>query len=259
MKTLSIHSGRGGTGKTLIATNLACILANRGFNVALLDVDFRGPGLAFIFPWVVNPKVKCWLNDFLNGRCNQNEVLVDISDRYNFRGKLQVGFANPSIAAIQNVMSKSQAWELTAVKKLFSLLSYLNKDVVVDYCIFDTSPGIQYSSINALVASDLCIMVMNSDVIDLEATKNIIRDIADNFQKKTVIILNKYCPENRLEENTKNAVAQIEAVLKHPVISKIPCYCDVLQANRTELLAVTKQDHPFVKQLEEVANKIVSA
>ena len=259
MKTLSIHSGRGGTGKTLIATNLACILAYRGFSVALLDVDFRGPGLAFIFPWVVNSKVKYWLNDFLNGRCNQNEVLVDISNRYNFKGKLQVGFANPSIAAIQNVMNKSQAWELTAVKKLFSLLSYLNKDAVVDYCIFDTSPGIQYSSINALVASDLCIMVMNSDVIDVEATKNILRDIADNFQKKTVIILNKYCPENRLEENKKNAVAQIEAVLKHPVISKIPCYCDVLQANRTELLAVKKPDHPFVKQLEEVANKIDSA
>ena len=259
MKTLSIHSSRGGTGKTLIATNLACILARRGFNVALIDVDFRGPGLAFIFSGVVNPRVKYWLNDFLHGRCNQNEVLVDISDCYNFRGKLQVGFADPSIPAVQNVMNKSRAWELTAVKKLFSLLSYLNKNAVVDYCIFDTSPGIQYSSINALVASDLCIMVMNSDVIDLEATKNILMDIADNFEKKTVIILNKYCPENRSEESKKNAVAQIQSVLKHPVISKVPCYCDVLEANRTQLLAVKKPDHPFIKQLEEVANKIDSA
>lgn len=42
-KTIAIHSSRGGTGKSVIATNLAIILARRGLNVALLDLDFRAP------------------------------------------------------------------------------------------------------------------------------------------------------------------------------------------------------------------------
>ncbi len=42
-KVISLHSSRGGTGKTIIATNLAAIYAKRGLNIALLDLDFRAP------------------------------------------------------------------------------------------------------------------------------------------------------------------------------------------------------------------------
>ena len=48
----------------------------------------------------------------------------------------------------------------------------------------------------------------------------------------------------------------MEKVLKHPVIGVIPCFCDVLQAKRTSLLAVEKPNHPFVRSLEEVAEKL---
>jgi septum site-determining protein MinD len=256
-KTISIHSSRGGTGKTVIATNLACVLACRGFNVALLDVDFRAPSLATIFSKAINRPVKYWLNDFLNGRCKQEKILIDISNSYNLKGKLQVGLANPSIEAIQNMMEKSQAWEVSAVKMLFSLLSSLYNDMGIDYCIFDTSPGVQYSSVNALASSDVCVIVMNSDLVDLDGAKNMLKDIFDILQKKTFIILNKFSPENRIDPNEESDLAsKIEAVLKHPVISTIPCYCDVLKAERMALLAIQKPDHPFIRKLEEVANKI---
>jgi septum site-determining protein MinD len=257
MKTISIHSSRGGTGKTVIATNLACVLANRGFNVALLDFDFRAPSLVIIFSKALNSPVKYWLNDFLNGRCKEVQVLIDISNFYNLKGKLQVGLANPSVEAINNLTQKSQAWETTAVKKLFSLLSSLNSDMGIDYCIFDTSPGVQYSSVNALASSDVCVIIMNSDLVDLTGTKNMLKDIFDILDKKTVIILNKFSPENRVVPNKESDFAfKIEEILKHPVISKIPCYCDVLQAQRMALLAIERPDHPFVRKLEEVADKI---
>jgi hypothetical protein len=48
----------------------------------------------------------------------------------------------------------------------------------------------------------------------------------------------------------------MEKALKHPVIGVIPCYCDVLQAKRTSLLAVDKPYHPFLRNLEEVAEKL---
>jgi hypothetical protein len=40
------------------------------------------------------------------------------------------------------------------------------------------------------------------------------------------------------------------------VIGVIPCYCDVLQTERTTLLAVEKPNHPFILNLEEVAEKL---
>ena len=257
-KAISIHSSRGGTGKTVIAVNLAAILANKGLNIALLDLDFRAPSLAKVFSKGIKFPVRCWLNDFLNGKCSAEHVLLDISKKYNLKGKLLIGLANPDIEAIRNIMEKSRAWEVTAVKKLFSLLSSLFNDKNIDYCIFDTSPGIQYSSINAVVSSDISVIITTLYSLDIEVTENMLSDLYDALAKRTFVLINKFSPETRLQstENQGDIVNRVERALKHPVIGAIPCYCDVLQTERTSLLAVEKPSHPFIKNLEEVVGKI---
>jgi len=46
---IGILSGKGGVGKTTVATNLAAELAKRGFKVGLLDADIHGPNVAKMF------------------------------------------------------------------------------------------------------------------------------------------------------------------------------------------------------------------
>jgi septum site-determining protein MinD len=257
-KAISIHSSRGGTGKTVIATNLAAIFASKGLNVALLDLDFRAPSLATVFSKGIKGPVRYWLNDFLNGRCTVEQALVDVSEEYHLRGRLLIGLANPAIDAIRNIMEKSRAWEVTAVKKLFSLLSSLFNDTNINCCIFDTSPGVQYTSINAVISSDISVIVATLDSLDLNGVENMLAELYDAFEKRTVVLINKVFPETRIwsSERQKALISQMENVLKHPIIGVIPCYCDVLQAKRTSLLAVENPDHPFLRHLEEVAEKL---
>jgi ATP-binding protein involved in chromosome partitioning len=42
-KLIAIASGKGGVGKSLIASTLALILSKKGYKVGLLDLDFEGP------------------------------------------------------------------------------------------------------------------------------------------------------------------------------------------------------------------------
>jgi MinD-like ATPase involved in chromosome partitioning or flagellar assembly len=258
-KTIVVHSSRGGTGKTIIATNLSVILANKGLKVAFLDLDFSSPSLVTVFSKSIEHPVSYWLNDYLNGKCRPEQVLIDVSERCNVKGRLLIGLANPNILAIQNMMRKSGAWEVTAVKNLFSMFELFFNKMEIDCCILDTSPGVQYSSVNALISSDLSIVVTTLDSLDLEGTKNIINELYDALSKETVVLFNKtFKIQVQSQQNIDDSINEIGKTLKHQIIGSIPCYCDVLQAERTSILAIQKPDHPFIKKLQEISIKLAA-
>jgi len=146
-RVVSVHSSRGGTGKTLISVNLAAILARKGRNVSLFDMDFRAPSLSTVFKVGDHRLIKYWVNDFLNGDCPIDKTMIDPTSRYNTKGKFLVGLANPSIEAIREMMTKDRIWEREALRRLLRLKPILLNNMEVDYAIYDTSPGVQYSSL----------------------------------------------------------------------------------------------------------------
>ncbi|MEM1539747.1 MAG: P-loop NTPase, partial [Candidatus Bathyarchaeia archaeon] len=116
-KIVAVHSYKGGTGKTLISINLAVSLAKLGKKVCLMDLDFRAPSLSTLLGV---GKVDYWLNDYLNGICEIDRVLVNLSDRIKSQGTFFVGLANPSIEAIRDMSSKDRRWEMRALGRLLS-------------------------------------------------------------------------------------------------------------------------------------------
>jgi len=257
-KVVAFHSSRGGTGKTTVAANLALAYALEGLNVVFLDLDFRAPSLFAVFSKGVRRPVKKWLNDFMHSRCSLEQALVDVSEEYAVGGKLLVGLANPALEAIRNMMGRSRAWEAGAAKRLFSIRSSLFDDMGVDCCILDTSPGIQYSSINGVVSSDVAVVVTTLDSLDVEGVKNMLTEFYDEFEKKSVILMNKVFPQTRIWSDDKRSelVSQMEKFFVRPVVGVIPCYCDVLESKRASLLVVENPGHPFLEDLKEVMKKL---
>jgi septum site-determining protein MinD len=257
-KTIAFHSSRGGTGKTVIASNLATIWAKKGLKVALLDLDFRAPSLAGSFSKAIKKQPNCWLNDFISGRCKIEQTLIDVTATYGLKGKLFLGLANPSIEAIRSTMDKSRSWEVSAVKRLFSMRKTLFNKMKMDYIILDTSPGLQYSSVNAVVSSDTAIIVTTNDEVDIEGSKNLIENLYIELDKKPVVLINKIFPETTptTKSTEKELINKIEKYLKSPIVASILCYCDVLQAKRTTILAIEKPNHPFIKNLETIAKTL---
>ncbi|GIT31984.1 MAG: hypothetical protein Ct9H300mP2_0630 [Candidatus Neomarinimicrobiota bacterium] len=54
---VAIASGKGGVGKSTVAANLACGLAQKGHTVGLLDLDIYGPSLPIILGINEHPKM----------------------------------------------------------------------------------------------------------------------------------------------------------------------------------------------------------
>lgn len=72
-RIITVTGGKGGTGKTNIATNLAIALAKRHLNVMLLDADF---GLANV-DVLLGLKPKYVLEDVLQGTIGLQEALIE--------------------------------------------------------------------------------------------------------------------------------------------------------------------------------------
>lgn len=253
-KIIAIHSYKGGTGKTLLAINLAALYANQGKGVCLLDLDFRAPSLQAVFK-VHNTEY--WLNDYLNGVCEIKKTLRDLSQTHVRRGKLLIGFANPSTEAIREMTAKDRKWEMKALGRLLSLKTSLLNDMQLDYVIFDTSPGLQYSSINAIVSADVALVVSGMDISDLKGTQRMIEELYDLFEKKTALIMNKVFGEI-LQSKTHRADLAKQLVNSYnlPLIEMIPCFCDILKTGGTTIFANENPDHPFIKTLDRVAAQI---
>jgi len=252
-KIVAVHSYKGGTGKTLFSVNLAATFAKHGKKVCLLDLDFRAPSLSTILKI---EKVECWLNDYLNGACEIDKVLIDLSSRFQNKGKLVVGLANPVTEAIRDMSAKDRKWEMRALGRLLALRNSLINYRGFDYLIFDTSPGLQYSSINAIVSADLVIVATTFDRSDVDGTKRMLRELYDLFEKKTDIVLNKVLHDVSSRSGKEELQTKIKDVYQVPLLGVIPCFCDISRAEGTIIFAQERPEHPFAKILDEIANKI---
>jgi MinD-like ATPase involved in chromosome partitioning or flagellar assembly len=241
---VALHSYKGGTGKTLLSVNLATLFAKMGKKVCQIDLDLRAPSIHSVF----KGNAEYWVNDYLGKACQIEKTLTDCTGR-RMAGKLFVSFANPSTEAIREVEAKDRKWEMEALGRLFSLKTALLNDLRFDYIFFDTSPGLQYSSINAIVAADLVLVVMSPDKSDVEGTQRMIHDLYELFEKKTGIVLNKV-PAERVAEVTQQVKPTAQPL---PVIGVVPCSCDVLAAGGKCVFASKKPNHQFTKKLREIA------
>ncbi len=70
---ISIASGKGGVGKSVIAANLALLLAKKGKRVTLADLDIGGADIHILFG-LMNPALT--LTDFLNHRVDRLEDIA---------------------------------------------------------------------------------------------------------------------------------------------------------------------------------------
>ncbi len=168
-----------------------------------------------------------------------------------------MGYANPSLEALTDIMSKDRKWEVKALTKTLAGKKEILEQKKVDYLIFDTSPGAQYSSINALAGVDLVSLVMKADEFDLEGTKELSKGVYQALGKKSGIILNKIPVEQMAAGGGKEKFGkQIESDMGLPLVGMIPCMCELMAYGGKIIYSIEKPDHTFSKAVSEIAETL---
>jgi septum site-determining protein MinD len=146
---------------------------------------------------------------------------------------------------------------MKALGRLLSLRSSLLNELGLDYIICDTSPGLQYSSINAIVTADVVLVVTSLDASDINGSQRMTTELYDLFEKKTGILVNKVIAEYlSSEKEQKKFDKYIHSLHTLPVLATIPCFCEVLRAAGDFIFTEKRPEHPFTETLEELAAKV---
>jgi MinD-like ATPase involved in chromosome partitioning or flagellar assembly len=250
---VAVHSYKGGTGKTLLSANLATIFAAKGKKTCLLDMDFRAPSLYSLFKM---KEPKYWLNDYLNGDCCPKDVLQACGSVELGTESMFVAFANPSIRAFREMASKDKRWEMEALSRLFSFRDSLFNELGFDVLILDTSPGLQYSSVNAVVVADVALVVTTMDESDLQGTQMMLYGLYEHFEKKTLVVMNKVPDGLKRSQRVKDfhEVLGVQVVFSEC----IGCSCDLPLSEDPCFFACHKQKHQFSRTLERVVSEIAT-
>jgi chromosome partitioning protein len=290
-KCIAFHSYKGGTGKTTLAANFAALLAKKGYNVFLLDFDVYAPSLQSYFD--MDPKK--WINDFLFEKADLEEVAVDLTslihggssitsnnvEGKSNRGRLWVGFCNAKKEEIFKLEGRSS--RINLFRRFIHLREMLSYQYKADYIIVDTSPGIRYWSINALVIADVLLLILKMTDLDIVGTRALATEIYASLTKfgaMSFLLLNRvsgYCLPYTMQ-NTMTIGNSLRGPALEPrsslpisetemqnfltnetgmkVLFAIPCYCDI-QFSRKEFLTVLNQpEHLFAKQFDQLVRAV---
>jgi flagellar biosynthesis protein FlhG len=150
---ISIASGKGGVGKSVIAANLALLLAKQGKRVVLSDLDIGGADIHILFG-LMNPPLT--LTDFLNRRV---ERLADIA---------QALPVHPGLTLIPGTGDTLATANMPYAKKK-RLIRHL-KDLEADVVVVDIGAGTSYHALDFFLMADHHVTVATPDptsVLDL--------------------------------------------------------------------------------------------
>lgn len=284
---IALHSYKGGTGKSTIASNISALLTLRGNNVLLIDMDVYAPTLQTYF----DKDPEKWINDFLFNASDFDQVIYNVDSVFDQfissqsgnstqRGKFYVSFSNSSkneITKLDNAL-RDEVSKIELLRNFIKIKEMASKKDI-DYIILDTSTGIRYWSINSLAIADVIFLSLKMDGIDVECTGRMVTEIYDvftNLGTKSFLLLNRiagfchappndavkfqtdYNNLNKLFYEQSERITRLRNELDMEIISSIPCYCDIQFDSREFLTVLKNPTHEFSLEMNKLADKIES-
>jgi len=192
-KIISVHSFRGGTGKSNTTANLAALLAADGAKVCVVDTDIASPGIHVLFGLEGDDMVHT-LNEYLWGKCNIEDAAHDVTKNVGGDIKGQIFLIPSSIKAGEIARILRENYDVGLLNDGF-------RDVVdrmdLDYLLIDTHPGLNEETLLSIAISDALIIIMRPDNQDYQGTIVTV-DVAKKLDvPKLLIVVNKV-PEQYL-------------------------------------------------------------
>ncbi len=255
-KIVSIHSFRGGTGKSNTTANIASQVALAGKRVGVVDTDIQSPGIHVLFG-LDETKMGKTLNDFLHGKCSIGEVAFNIGEKAaDAEGRAKLSGTNlwlfpSSIRGREISQILREGYDVNLLNQGFQgMLKELN----LDYLFIDTHPGLNEETLLSIAISDVLVIILRPDNQDFQGTAVTV-DIARSLDVPNLLLMvNKALPKH----DAKDIKKTIEDNFKATVAGVLPLSFDMAENASQDIFSLRYPDHEWSKALRGVADAILA-
>lgn len=248
-KIISIHSFRGGTGKSNITANVAVTVARQGRRVGIVDTDIASPGIHVLFG-LDEEKMDKTLNDYLWGNCAVEEAAYDVGSSLEMGDGGSVYLIPSSIKVGEIVRVLKEGYD---VEMLNTGFRELVKKLNLDYLFIDTHPGLNEETLLSIAISDVLLLIMRPDQQDFQGTAVTVEVARKLSVPRMFIVVNKVLIEFDFAE-VKNRVEQI---YNCEVAGVLPLSEDMVRLSSAGIFSLHYPDHPFTATIEEITSKVL--
>lgn len=193
-RIIAIASGKGGVGKTTLATNLSIALGDFGQRVIVVDCNLTTPHLSY---YLGSMNYETTLNDILRGE-------VDIRHAISSHNGVMFVPASLNVNDLMNIDMKDLRNHIKRLEIPF-----------IDYVFLDCAPGLGREAISALEACDEVFFITTPTIPNLMDVRRTVEVIGNN--KKFNLVLNMVTGGRY--EFTSDIISQY---INIPIIGSIP-------------------------------------
>ncbi len=250
---LSIHSFRGGTGKSNTTANLAASIARRGKRVCVIDTDIQSPGIHALFGCAPD-SFDHTLNDYLWGRCRIDEAAIDVSSVLGEQDEDASGklfFVPSALNAGEIARIIKEGFDVAQLSEGFHKLI---ESLELDYLLIDTHPGVNQETLLSIAFSDVFVLVLRPDTQDFQGTSVTIELARKLGVTDIAVIINKVPPG----VDHGALIARVEKAYGARVAALLPMSHSVARMASANLMVVQQPDHPFSRGLKGLADRVLS-
>ncbi len=244
-KVVSIHSYRGGTGKSNLTANLAAALAALGKRVAVVDTDIQSPGIHLLFGVDELPEQKT-LNDYLWGRCTMRETTIDVTPAALAGASGRVWLVPSSLKAGEIARVLREGYDVGLLNDGFRDLM---DELVLDHLLIDTHPGLNEETLLSIAISDELVVLLRPDRQDFQGTAVTVEVARKLDVKNLVMVLNKVLPSVLAQ----GFPAEVERAYGAPVIGVLMEASEMLELGSSALFSLRFPDHPLSQEIRRIA------
>jgi MinD-like ATPase involved in chromosome partitioning or flagellar assembly len=256
-KIVSIHSFRGGTGKSNITANLASQVAMAGKRVGVVDTDIQSPGIHVLFG-LDEEKMGHTLNEYLRGECEIGDVAFSVGEHTGeSEGRKELAGAN--LWLIPSSISGAEISRVLRdgydVNKLNAGLKELRESMKLDFLFIDTHPGLNEETLLSIALSDTLIILLRPDQQDFQGTKVTVQIARSLGVPELLLVVNKALTRYDFEQMH----ADIKELYQSTVAGIMPLTEDLVDMGSSDIFSLRYPDHQWSQALQGVAQHFLES